>query len=322
MAVVEEGRCGYLYAAVFDGHAGDAAARYLAETLYPALAAALDEDDVRSGSGGSAAGECDAAAPPPTPGGLCCPADLAPALAAAFERVDARLVAHLAKARDAGDRKAGSTATVLLARPGRLVAANVGDSRAVLCRAGRALDLTTEHRVEGRGPTAAAERARVEAAGGWTDDGRVLGILAVSRAFGDAGLKGKGLAATLKEGVASGEWTQEFAASRSRFASDPVVPTPDVTQIDTGPGDEFAIVASDGLWDVVPSADAVRVARAALRRGGGPAAAAAALVAAAGARRTQDNVAVVVVDLGGGERGGAGGKGGGGSLFGGLFGRG
>ena len=74
----------------------------------------------------------------------------------------------------------------------------------------------------------------------------------------------------------------------------------------TTAADEFLIVASDGLWDAVPSRDAVRVARAALRKGKGPAGAASALVDAALARRTADNVAVVVVDLvGGGSAGGS-----------------
>ena len=41
---------------------------------------------------------------------------------------------------------AGSTATVALVRRDKIIVANVGDSRAVLCRRGQAIDLTTEHR--------------------------------------------------------------------------------------------------------------------------------------------------------------------------------
>ena len=37
---------------------------------------------------------------------------------------------------------------MLLARKDRLVVANVGDSRAVLCRGGQAVALTTEHRCD------------------------------------------------------------------------------------------------------------------------------------------------------------------------------
>jgi protein phosphatase 2C family protein 2/3 len=61
------------------------------------------------------------------------------------------------------------------------VVANVGDSRAVLSRGGRALDLSTEHRVWGKTPTVLSEIERIEAVGGWVDDGRVCGVLAVSR---------------------------------------------------------------------------------------------------------------------------------------------
>ena len=63
----------------------------------------------------------------------------------------------------------------------QVVVANVGDSRAVLCRGGRAVDLSGEHRVWGKTPEVQAEIARIEAVGGWVDDGRVCGVLAVSR---------------------------------------------------------------------------------------------------------------------------------------------
>ena len=43
VAVVPRARCGYLYAAVFDGHAGSAAARFLADRLYPALSQTIEE---------------------------------------------------------------------------------------------------------------------------------------------------------------------------------------------------------------------------------------------------------------------------------------
>ena len=47
---------------------------------------------------------------------------------------------------DEDERLAGSTATVALVRRDKIIVANVGDSRAVLCRNGRHVDLTTEHR--------------------------------------------------------------------------------------------------------------------------------------------------------------------------------
>ncbi len=44
------------------------------------------------------------------------------------------------------ERESGSTATVVLARKDKLVIANVGDSRAVLSRSGKPIDLSAEHR--------------------------------------------------------------------------------------------------------------------------------------------------------------------------------
>ena len=51
-----------------------------------------------------------------------------------------------AETQEGEERQAGSTATVVLARNDKVVVANVGDSRAVLCRNGQPQDLSTEHR--------------------------------------------------------------------------------------------------------------------------------------------------------------------------------
>ena len=66
---------------------------------------------------------------------------------------------------------------------------------------GQAVDLTTEHRVTGSGPTVEAEVHRVESVGGWIEDGRVCDVIAVSRAFGDAQFKGDGPKDMLQQGV-------------------------------------------------------------------------------------------------------------------------
>jgi protein phosphatase 1A len=195
-------------------------------------------------------------------------------------------------------RLAGSTGTVALLRRGRCVVANCGDSRAVLCRAnGSALDLSPDHRPSGRSLAGQAEAKRVADTGAWVKDGRVMGVLAVSRAFGDWEFKA-GRDAFLASGAAEGLWSAASVAGRT-LASAPVVATPDVNEVALADGDQFVLIASDGLWDYSSSAQAVLFVRGELTRNGGDAAAAAeALVAhAVRRRRSQDNVAAVVIML-------------------------
>ena len=56
-------------------------------------------------------------------------------------------------------------------------------------------------RLSGSTPIEAAEIERVQAAGGWVADERVCDILMVSRAFGDADFKGRGLYDLVRKGV-------------------------------------------------------------------------------------------------------------------------
>lgn len=58
--------------------------------------------------------------------------------------------------------------------------ANAGDSRSVLCRSGRAIDLSVDHKPEDEG-----EIKRIRNAGGVIHMGRVNGGLNLTRSFGD-----------------------------------------------------------------------------------------------------------------------------------------
>lgn len=60
--------------------------------------------------------------------------------------LDTRLVGFLRSTEDKQAAESGSTATVALVGPKRLVVANVGDSRAVLSRNGEPVVLSSEHR--------------------------------------------------------------------------------------------------------------------------------------------------------------------------------
>ncbi|KAI3508542.1 hypothetical protein L1887_23550 [Cichorium endivia] len=181
----------------------------------------------------------------------------------------------------------GSTAVVAVVTPNKIVVSNCGDSRAVLCRNGVAIPLSSDHK-----PDRPDELARIEDAGGrviYWDGARVLGVLAMSRAIGDNYLKPY------------------------------VIPEPEVTITERTPEDECLILASDGLWDVVSNDVACNVARMCLTSNtpasplrspgnevnvaGGESSdkacsdASILLTKLALARRSSDNVSVVVVDL-------------------------
>lgn len=54
------------------------------------------------------------------------------------------------------------------------------------------------------------------------------------------------------------------------FTGDPVTAKPDVTELALHDDDEFVIVASDGLWDVMDSQEVTKLARRDLQRGSHP----------------------------------------------------
>uniref|UniRef100_A0A1D1XKP4 protein-serine/threonine phosphatase n=1 Tax=Anthurium amnicola TaxID=1678845 RepID=A0A1D1XKP4_9ARAE len=156
-------------------------------------------------------------------------------------------------------RDDGSTASTAVLVGNHLYVANVGDSRAVISKAGKAIPLSDDHK-----PNRSDERKRIESAGGvvmWAGTWRVGGVLAMSRAFGNRLLK-------------------QF-----------VVAEPEIQEQDVGDDLEFLVLASDGLWDVVPNEDAVTLARAEEE----PEAAAQRLTETAFARGSADNITCIVV---------------------------
>jgi len=141
-------------------------------------------------------------------------------------------------------RTSGSTCLTVLITPTLLVCANVGDSRAVL---GRCLhgtwsvhQLSWDHR-----PDSLSETQRIVAAGGEVSVSKLLHSgparvylknqllpgLSVSRTFGD-----------------------DYAAGSG------VISEPDVTTVQLTARDKFLVLGSDGLWEVLSSMEAVRLA--------------------------------------------------------------
>ncbi|CAK0819465.1 unnamed protein product [Prorocentrum cordatum] len=156
----------------------------------------------------------------------------------------------------------GSTALLCLIWPqderrSRLMIANLGDSRAVLCRSqgGRlsAVRLTDDHK-----PGRADERLRIEGNGGVVDMQGVWRVftpnpatfggqnllwgLAVSRAFGDL---------LLKE-------PQRYGCQGA--TGELVTATPEIHTCELHPAeDRFLVLACDGIWDVLGDDDAVAI---------------------------------------------------------------
>ncbi|XP_048855818.1 protein phosphatase 1K, mitochondrial isoform X1 [Brienomyrus brachyistius] len=117
-------------------------------------------------------------------------------LSRAFVEVNKALARHLHFDDCPSLQSSGSTATVALLRDSfELVVASVGDSRALLCRKGKALKLTVDHTPERRD-----EKERIKKSGGyitWNSLGQphVNGRLAMTRSIGDFDLKKMGVIA-------------------------------------------------------------------------------------------------------------------------------
>jgi protein phosphatase 1L len=177
---------------VFDGHGGSRAAEYVKKHLFDNLLKHPKFID-----------------------------DTKLAIAEAYKQTDQDyLKTEISQSRDAG-----STASTAVLVGDRLLVANVGDSRAVISRGGKAVALSSDHK-----PNRTDERQRIEDAGGvvmWAGTWRVGGVLAVSRAFGD------------------------------RLLKQYVVADPEIQEDTIKEGVDFLVLASDGLWDVVSNQDAV-----------------------------------------------------------------
>ncbi|CAO2838594.1 unnamed protein product [Amaranthus hypochondriacus] len=264
---------GFSFAAVFDGHGGSSSVQFLREELYKECAQTLQGELLLSGK------DLDA---------------IRNAIREAFENVDSRLLKFLAE-KDEKD-ESGATATVMLVGKNRLYIAHLGDSSAVLARSGKAEVLTDAHRPYGSNKASLQEIKRINEAGGWINNGRICGDIAVSRAFGDIRFKTK-KNEMVEEGVMEGRWSQKFA-SRVKFNDDLVVARPDISHVVLGSDAELVVLASDGLWDYINSSEVVSIVRNELRQHGNVQRACESLANTALDRRSQDNISIIIADLG------------------------
>ena len=234
------------FAAVFDGHGGSAVSRYLRQNLYANYQAALSKT-----ASASAVSEDHSDASSSM--------IVAAALQAALEKVDSEVgsISHwsfqgstalaMVVVYDDDDENDGNYSGDDDSSNGgsrsnssrSIVVANVGDSRAILCRSGQALDLTTDHK-----PNDESERRRIEDCGGrvsWYGEVdshghpvsgagvyRINSNLALSRSIGDR---------------ADRPWVSGLAdVTRHR-----------IVENDNNDDTTFALLATDGLFDVMSS---------------------------------------------------------------------
>uniref|UniRef100_T1JKV7 protein-serine/threonine phosphatase n=1 Tax=Strigamia maritima TaxID=126957 RepID=T1JKV7_STRMM len=131
----------------------------------------------------------------------------------------------------------GCTAVVALLRNDELFVANAGDSRCVVCRNGKAIEMSRDHK-----PEDDLERNRIENAGGSvTLDGRVNGGLNLSRAIGDHSYKKN----------------EKLDAKEQMISALPDIRT---LTIDSQQ-DEFMVVACDGIWNFMSSQSVIDFVR-------------------------------------------------------------
>jgi len=151
-----------------------------------------------------------------------------------------------------------------------MVFANAGDSRVVLCRKGKARQITLDHK-----PSSDTERERIEKYGGIVLRGSVNGVLGCSRSIGDYELKEK---LPIEENI--------------------ITSKPDVWKFVISSDMEFFIMACDGVWDVLTNDIAVDVVRKVLLETKMDAdKAAEALVKSAFDNKSMDNLSALVVVL-------------------------
>ncbi|KAL6208942.1 hypothetical protein ACLB2K_019885 [Fragaria x ananassa] len=158
----------------------------------------------------------------------------------------------------------GCTAAAALIVRNKLFVANAGDCRTILCRAGVPVLLSKDHVA-----SCLEERERVINAGGqvkWqVDDWRVgLAALQVTRSIGDDDLKPS------------------------------VTAEPEISETILSAEDEYLVMASDGLWDVMSNAEVISIIKDTVKE---PGMCSKRLATEAAERGSKDNITVIVVFL-------------------------
>lgn len=189
---------------VFDGHGGDRASRFASENLHKNLRDKFPKGDI-----------------------TVVEKDIKKAFIDAYKKTDDDFLKLASKSKPVW--KDGTTAILLLLINETMYIANIGDSLAVLCRYKEdtrtcvPVSLSVPHN-----PSHYDERMRIQKQGGYVRDGRVMGVLEVSRSIGDGQFKKLG-----------------------------VICTPDVKKCTLTDNDRYIVIACDGLWKCFEPKDCV-----------------------------------------------------------------
>lgn len=209
IADIEQGEIGEIkdIFGVFDGHGGQEVAKFCAKHFAKTL---RNNEAFKAG-------------------------DYAKALEQTFLKMDELILAEEGQEElkrmkmdsESGISFAGCTANVVLVTPTHIYCANAGDSRAVmLWENGEFLALSKDHKPDGE-----IERARIEAAGGYINNGRVNDNLNLTRAIGDF----------------------EYKRGSSISAEKQIItafPDVSVTKLEKKP--KLLVLGCDGIWETVP----------------------------------------------------------------------
>jgi len=223
------------FVGVFDGHGGRKVSQYLKQKLYLAFEAHMQRQR-------SIMGLSYRSPEIPISADVGFGKDIGKALKEAIMQIDSEVLKW-----DDWEEQ-GSTCLVVKVDPDTrtIFCANVGDSRAVLCRDGRSVPLSADHK-----PDCEEERKRIEAAGG-----KVVWVEAATGEFFETpGKEGEGVFRvngnlSLSRSIGNREERPYIVSSPviERFTFDPL-------------HDSFIIVGSDGLWDVMDNEEAVQFVR-------------------------------------------------------------
>ncbi|KAL0383406.1 UNVERIFIED_CONTAM: protein kinase and PP2C-like domain-containing protein [Sesamum calycinum] len=224
---------------------------------------------ILDGHRGAAAAEFSAGALPGFLQTLLSMASPSQALLEAFVKTDIAFRNELNSRRESKatiqkDWHPGCTAITALIVKNKLFVANAGDCRTIISRAGKPYALSRDHVA-----SCPEERERVMIAGGqvkWQVDTWRIGpaALQVTRSIGDDDLK-------------------PFVTAE-----------PEMTETLLSAEDEYIVMASDGLWDVVSNADVVSIIKDTVKE---PGMCSKRLATEAAERGSKDNITVIVVFL-------------------------